>query len=97
MRDQQVFSKGGIRHRAAVESFSLVPNRDCDFSVHVAAARDVNTLARVITITVNHGICQGFTQGHFDVGFTSIRHPKVQNEPRELFSEWRDGPNFTWE
>jgi hypothetical protein len=86
-----------LENRAAVESFSFVANGDCDFSVHVATARDVNSLAGVLTITVDHGIRQGFMQSHLDVTFAPIHASKVQNEAYELISEWRDGRNFTWE
>src|SRR5580704_3062631 len=97
MREQKIFSKSRIRYRAAIETSSFVPNRDCDFSVHVATARDVNALARVPTVAVHHSIRKGFVQSRLNVDLASIRHSKVQNEPHELFSEWRDGRNFTWE
>src|SRR4029077_4012588 len=50
-----------------------------------------------MTVAVNHCIRQGLKQGHLDVDFSSIPHSKVQNKAHELFSEWRDGRNRTWE
>ena len=97
MREEQVFVRGGILHRVAVESFSFVPNRDGDFSIHIATAGDVHSLAGVITVAMDHGIREGFKQGHLDVDFTSIRHSKVQNEPHELIDEWGDDSDSAWE
>src|SRR2546430_17120154 len=55
LREHPVFWTCGIRYCLAVEAVSLVPNCDRDFSVNVAAARDVHALARVLTIAVHHG------------------------------------------
>jgi hypothetical protein len=76
MREEQVFQQRGIQYCVAVKTSSLVPNRDCDFSVYVATARNVNALARVIAIAVDHGIRQGFMQGHLDVDLASIARRK---------------------
>src|SRR2546426_2959478 len=46
---------------------------------------------------MDHGIREGFKQGHLDVDFTSIRHSKVQNEPHELIDEWGDESDSAWE
>jgi hypothetical protein len=97
MGKQQVFRKGGVQHCTAVESLSFVLNCDCDFSVEVAATRDVNSLAGIVTVAVDHCIRQGLKQGHLDVAFTSIRDSKLKNEPNELIDEWGHHRDPTWQ
>ena len=46
MREQQVFWSRGIRNFLAVEPLSLIPERDRDLSVRVAAAVDVDALVK---------------------------------------------------
>jgi hypothetical protein len=93
--EQPVFCSGGIRDSAGVKPSSLVPNGDQDFSVCVAAALYVHTLAGILTVTVNHGIRKGFTQGDLDIDLAAIRGSKVQNEPHELIHELRDNLDLT--
>jgi hypothetical protein len=97
MREQQVLSKGGIRDCAAVKPSALVPNCDWDFPVHVTAAVDVNALAWVFTVAVDHGIRKSFMQRHLNVSLATIRVSKAQNEAQELIREWGNGRDFTWE
>jgi hypothetical protein len=87
MREQQVFWSRGIRNFLAVEALSLVPDRDRDFSGHVAAAVDVDALVRVLPIAVDYGIRKGFTESGLDVDLTAICASKLQNEAHELINE----------
>src|SRR5882724_6518770 len=80
-----------------MKSSSLVPDRDRDFSVHVAAAPDINAFVRILTIAVGHSIRKRFMQRHLNVSLAGIRASKVENEPHELINEWRDGRDFTCE
>ena len=67
MREQQVFWSRGIRNFLAVEPLSLVPDSDRDFSVHVAPAVDVDTLVRVLPVTVDYGIRKSLTEREQEV------------------------------
>ncbi len=87
MREQQVFWSRGIRNFLAVEPLSLVPDRDRDFSVHVAAAVDVDALVRVLPVAVDYGIRSGFAESHLDVDLASFRTSKLQNEAHELICD----------
>jgi hypothetical protein len=55
----------------------------------------MNTLERVLTVAVNDGVRQGFTQSGLNVHIAVIRGSKLQNVPHELLYEWRDGLNLT--
>src|ERR1700752_3701194 len=60
-------------------------------------ACDVHSLAGVITVAIDHGIGEGFVQGHLDVELGSIDASKLQNEAHHVFHEGRDSPDLTWE
>jgi hypothetical protein len=90
VRKQQVFWSRGICNFLAVEPLSLVPDRDRDLSVYVAAAVDVDTLVRVLPVAVDYGIRKGFTESRLDVDLASICASKLQNEAHELINELGD-------
>lgn len=97
VRGHPVFWSRGVRNLLAVKPLSLVPDSDRDFSVHVAAAVDVDALVRVLPGAVNYGIRQGFTQSRLDVDLASISASKLQNEAHELINELGDGRDATWD
>jgi len=69
---------------AGVESMSLISDDD-EHSVAVfAAAADVNQLAGVQSIAVEHRVTQGFAKGEFDellVSQNTARYTYQANEP----------------
>jgi hypothetical protein len=62
-------------------------DRDRDFSVHVAAAVDLDALVRVLPVAMDYGIRKGFPESHLDVDLAFIRASKFQNETHELIHE----------
>jgi hypothetical protein len=48
-------------------------------------------------VPMNHGICEGLTQGDFNVNFCSVCFPEFLDEKHELVGERRDCSDFTWQ
>ena len=46
-------------------------------------------------VPMNHRICEGLTQGDFNVNFASVCLPKLVDEDHELVGERRDSTEFT--
>jgi len=63
----EVFNRQGIRHHLGVESFSLIANNDAHALAVIAAATDVNQLASLQAIAVEHRVAEGFAKREFDV------------------------------
>jgi hypothetical protein len=90
MREQSVLLSGRVRYRVSIEPLSFVLDRNRDLSVRSAAARDVYGLAWILLVAVDDGICERFTQRHFNVQFTPVTISEPRDEAHELVDEWRD-------
>jgi len=71
MHRLELLCGGWVRELGAAKSRSFVPDHNGNFLIGHTAAVDVNLLARVFVIAMNHAICQGFSQGDFNVSFVS--------------------------
>jgi hypothetical protein len=87
MRGLKLLCGGRVRELGAAESFSFVPDHDGNFLIGYTAAADVNVLVRVFMIAVNDGICQGFSQGDFNVDFASRHTSAFLDQEHELVYE----------
>jgi len=68
----EVFDRQRIRNLIEVESWSLIPDYDGQSSTTFTAATDVNQLAWVYAIAVDHRITQGFPEREFNELFLSV-------------------------
>jgi hypothetical protein len=64
-----VLCGGWVREIGAAKPSSFVPDHNGNILLGHTAAADVNMLARIFMIAVNDAICQGFSQGDFNVNF----------------------------
>jgi hypothetical protein len=87
MRGLKLLCGGWLRELGAAKPFSFVPDHNRDFLIGHAAADHVNMLVRILMIAVNDGICQGFSQGGFDVDFVSRHTSAYLDEEHELVYE----------
>jgi len=71
MRRLELLYASWVRKLGAAKSGTFVLNHNGHFLIGHTAAVDVNVLARVFVIAMNHAICQGFSQGDFNVNFVS--------------------------
>jgi hypothetical protein len=71
MRRLKLLRGGWVREIGAAKPRSFVPDHNRNFFIWHTAAVDVNMLARIFMIAVNDAICQGFSQGDFNVNFVS--------------------------
>jgi hypothetical protein len=71
MRRLELLYASGVRKLGAAKSGAFVLDHNRHFLIGDTAAVDVNVLARVFVIAMNHAICQGFSQGDFNVNFVS--------------------------
>jgi hypothetical protein len=71
MRRLELLYASGVRKLGAAKSGAFVLDHNGHFLIGDTAAVDVNVLARVFVIAMNHAICQGFSQGDFNVNFVS--------------------------
>ena len=77
-----------------LKAFSLVAHDNYYFSIHAAAADDIDILVRVFMIPVDHGVCESLEYGDFNFTFRVLgdaKSPHEQpNEPHESFYQGRD-------
>jgi len=92
-----VLRGGGIRGCAVLEPLPFVANGEENFAIEAAAAADLNTLVRILAVSVNHGVRQGLTQRDFNVNFTSVCVSKLVDEDHELICEGGNCRHFTWQ
>jgi hypothetical protein len=71
MRRLELLYASWVRKLGAAKSGTFVPDYNGHFLIGHAAAVDVNVLARVFVIAMNHAIRQGFSQGDFNINFVS--------------------------
>jgi len=67
----EVFERQRIGNLIGVESVSLISDGDEHSVAGFAAATDVNQLARVQAVAVEHRVTQGFAKREFNVLFLS--------------------------
>lgn len=91
MRGYPVLRGGRVGDGTAVESISLVPNRNIDCAVCGAAADDLNMLIRILAVAVDDGIRQGFLQRGLDVAFAAVRCAAGPDQRHELIDKGRNG------
>jgi len=82
-----LFCGSWVRELGAVKSFSFISDHDGDFPIGRASADDVNMLVGVFMIAVNDSVCQGFSQGDFNVDFAPLRASASLDEQHELVHE----------
>jgi hypothetical protein len=87
MRGLKVLWGGRVRELGAVKPFSFVPDHNRNFLIRHAAVDDVNMLVRIFMIAVNNGICQGFSQGDFNVDYASRHTSASLDKEHELVYE----------
>ena len=86
----QVFDRQRIRNIAGVESMSLISDDDEHSAAAFAAAADVNQLAGVQSIAVEHRVTQGFAKGEFDELLDSQNTARHSNQSHEPVHQRRD-------
>ncbi len=84
MRGLKLFCRGRVREFGAVESLSFVSHHNGDLLIGRTSADDVNMLVRVFVIAVNDSVCQGFSQGDFNVNFAAGHTSASLDEQHEL-------------
>src|SRR5271169_3022809 len=62
-----VLGSSRVGYRTNVEAGALIPNRHRDFSVCTAAYSEVNVLARILPIAMDHGIQERLPQSYFNI------------------------------
>jgi hypothetical protein len=67
----EVFDRQRVGNLVGVESMSLISDHDEHSLAALAAATDVNQLASVQAIAVEHGVAQGFPKREFNELFLS--------------------------
>jgi hypothetical protein len=72
-------------------------NRKGDLSVHGAAARDADKLAKVLLVPMHDGIGQRLMERGFNVQLAPVRISESRNEVHDLIYEWRDDRDLTGE
>jgi hypothetical protein len=72
VRAQEVSSFGRIRDGIEVKAIPLISDREYHLSVPCKTTADMNSLIGILTIAVDHGIRQRFSDSYFDVNLTSI-------------------------
>jgi len=95
MRGLKLFCRGRVREFGAVESLSFVSHHNGDLLIGRTSADDVNMLVRVFVIAVNDSVCQGFSQGDFNVNFAAGHTSASLDEQHELIYKRRDCSDCT--
>jgi hypothetical protein len=86
----EVFERQGIGYPIGIEPLPLIPNDDGQSTAAVAAATDVNQLARVQTIAVEYRVAQGFPKGEFNELFLSGNTAKCHDHAHQPVHQRRN-------
>jgi hypothetical protein len=87
MRRLELPRGGWVRELGAAKSRTFVLDHDGNFLVGHTAAVDVDLLAGIFMIAVDDAVCQGFSQGDFNVNFVSGNTLAFLYEHHELVYE----------
>jgi len=79
----EVFKRQGIGNFIGIESVSLIPDRDEHSLAVLAAATDVNQLASVQAIAVEHRVTQGFPKREFNELLFSANTARCRDQAHE--------------
>jgi hypothetical protein len=95
MSKQTILWIGRIAQGVTIKPFSFIPDRDRYFAARAAPAGDVNLFARILMISMDHGIRKRLLQRDFEVCVPFVRVAKVSgaqlDDLHESGDEWRDG------
>jgi hypothetical protein len=84
----EVFERQGIGNSTWVESLPLISDDEEHALAPFAAATDVNQLATVQAIAVEHCVTQGFPEGEFNELFLSENTPGFRYQAYEPVHQW---------
>jgi hypothetical protein len=76
----EVFERQGIGYLVGIESLSLIPDDDGQSTAADAAATDMNQLAGVQAIAVEHRVSQGFPKREFNALLLSANAARCHDQ-----------------